>query len=89
VTVTLVDRLDTNNATELLDELKRYAGQPIKQVIFDCARLGYISSAGLRVLIFAKQKIAPGGVVSVQSAPASVVKVIRMSGFDAFLTLSN
>jgi anti-anti-sigma factor len=87
VTVTLSDRLDFSNAPGLMEDLKSFVGQPIQKVIFDCRELKIISSAGLRVLIFAKQKIAVGGEVVVAGAPDTVTRVISMSGFDSFLVI--
>lgn len=87
ITITLPDRLDFANAPALMDELARFVGQPVNKVIFDCKQLKIISSAGLRVLIFAKQKIAIKGDVCVVGAPESVTRVISMSGFDSFLVI--
>jgi anti-anti-sigma factor len=87
VTIVLPERLDTANAPSLLDELKKFAGQPIQKVLFDCTRLAYVSSAGLRVMIFAKQKIATRGEVALVGAVASVKSVVAMSGFDSFLIM--
>lgn len=87
VTITLPDRLDFSNAPGLLDELTRFVGQPIKKVIFDCTQLKIISSAGLRALIFAKQKIVMSGEVFVIGAQDTVTRVIVMSGFDSFLII--
>ncbi len=87
VTISLSDRLDFSNAPDLMEEMKRFVGQPIQRVNFDCRELQIISSAGLRALIFAKQKIAVNGEVVVAGAPEAVTRVISMSGFDSFLVI--
>lgn len=87
VTIALPDRLDFSNAPGLMEEMKSFVGQPIQRVIFDCRELQIVSSAGLRVLIFAKQKIATDGEVIVAGAPDTVTRVISMSGFDSFLVI--
>jgi anti-anti-sigma factor len=89
VTVVIGERLDAISAPVLLEELKNLAGKTFKQVIFNCKKLLYVSSAGLRLFIFSKQKIVPGGEVRVEGAPEEVIRVIKLSGFDSFLMISN
>jgi anti-sigma B factor antagonist len=89
ITVVTGERLDANSSPQLLEELKNNVGKNFNKVVFDCRNLSYVSSAGLRSFIFSKQKLVPNGEVLILGAPEPVVRVIKMSGFDSFLTISN
>lgn len=89
ITVVTSERLDATSAPLILEELKNYVGKNFSKVIFDCRILVYVSSAGLRPFIFSKQKIVPNGEVQIKGAPESVIRVIKMSGFDSFMTICN
>ncbi|MBN1578981.1 MAG: STAS domain-containing protein [Chitinispirillaceae bacterium] len=89
ITIVTDERLDANNAPLLLEELKGNVGKTFNRVVFDCRKLIYVSSAGLRPFIFSKQKLVPDGEVLVLGAPEPVVRVIKLSGFDSFLAISD
>src|SRR5262245_14050720 len=79
-TVKLVGRLDTNTAPELDRELdKVLAGGAIKQLVFDCADLDYLSSAGIRCFIRARKVVEPaGGKVALVHPKPAVRKVLEI-----------
>lgn len=88
-TVELSGKLDTTNAPELVEELKTLAGKDVSKVAFMAKGLEYISSAGLRAIVFAKQKIGQNLEVFVVGATAEIIEVIKMTGFDSFVTITN
>ena len=49
--------LNTTNAPALAEELTKYKGQAIEKVVFDASELMTLSSSGLRVVYFAKQRL--------------------------------
>ena len=87
--VELAGRLDATNAPALAEELKKLVGQPIKRVVYLANALEYISSAGLRVIIFSKQKIGEDTDVYLIGAQEPVLDVIKMSGLDTFLIIQD
>jgi anti-anti-sigma factor len=87
--IELRGRLDANNAPALQDELKKLVGQPIKRLVFFAKDLEYISSAGLRTIIFAKQKIGAETRVFLIGAQEAILSVIRMSGLDTFMAIQD
>jgi anti-anti-sigma factor len=89
VKVELIGRLDATNSEGLQNELKKFAGQNKTKLIFIAKELEYISSAGLRVIIFAKQKIGADAHVYLISPQEAIVNVIKMSGLDNFLTIQD
>lgn len=89
VKITLAGRLDANNAPLLQDELKKLIGSNLKSIVFLAKDLEYISSAGLRMIIFAKQKIGVQSQVYMIGAQESVLGVIKMSGLDNFMHIQD
>jgi anti-anti-sigma factor len=87
--ITLKGRLDTISAPQMGDELKKLIGQNIKDIVFYAKDLEYISSAGLRVIVFAKQKIGINTNVFVIAPKPEVVDVIRMTGFQTFIKIQD
>ncbi len=87
--IELIGRLDANNAPALQDELKKLVGQPVKRLVFFAKNLEYISSAGLRAIIFAKQKIGAEARVFLIGAPEAILSVIKMSGLDTFMSIQD
>ena len=55
--VSLDPRLDAHNAPRLAGVLQPFISAGGRRVIFDCARLQYVSSAGLREFIAAAKKL--------------------------------
>jgi len=87
VKVALEGRLDAANAPGLADELKKLVGKKISRILFDSKNLEYISSAGVRVIIFAKQKLGLESEVFFSGASAEIANVIKMSGLDNYIKL--
>lgn len=87
--ITLSGRLDATNAPGLQEELKKLIGQKIAKLVFFANNLEYISSAGLRVIIFAKQKIGVDSKVYFIGGQDAVVNVIKMSGLDNFMDIQS
>ena len=85
LTLTVGGRLDTNTSPELEAEMVL---DGVKEVVFDLAGLGYISSAGLRVLMAAqKAMMACGGKMSVANPNAMVKGVLDMTGLSSVFTI--
>lgn len=76
--VSLDGRLDTMTAPELESFLcKNYEG--VSFLTFDCAKLSYISSAGLRVLLTAHKRMK--GEMKLTGVCEVVKEVLEMTGF--------
>ena len=54
--------LNTNNAPALQDEVAKYVRKPVEKVVFDASELMTLSSSGLRIVYFAKQRLGNNGV---------------------------
>ncbi|MBQ3295613.1 MAG: STAS domain-containing protein [Erysipelotrichaceae bacterium] len=78
-------RLDTTTAPELEAELKNSL-EGIEGLEFDLSDLDYISSAGLRVLLFA-QKSMMGKTMVVRNVKPEIMEVFEITGFNDILTI--
>lgn len=85
----LAGRLDAGSAPVLSDSLQKYKGKGLKNLVFLAEDLEYISSAGIRVIIFAKQKIGEEATVHFIKARDFVKEVIDMTGLGGFLIFRN
>jgi anti-anti-sigma factor len=61
---------------------------PPRAVVFDCAELEYVSSAGLRVFLMAAKTAQRAGIsLSLCSLKPAVREVLDLSGFSRVMTL--
>lgn len=87
VTLTLEGRLDTSTAPELESALSDIPSS-VKKLILDFAKLEYVSSAGLRVILTAQKSMnARAGKLVVVKANDVVRDVFDVTGFSSFITL--
>ena len=76
--VSLDGRLDTTTAPELEGFLaKNYDG--VTALTFECEKLAYVSSAGLRVLLGAHKRMK--GAMKLTNVNELVMEVLEMTGF--------
>ncbi len=85
----LTGRLDASSAPTLQNALKEILGEKIEKLVFFVKNLEYISSAGLRVIIFTKQKIGVDAKLYLIQAQDTVLEVIKMSGLDNFMIIQD
>jgi len=82
----LEGRLDTTTAPELEDCLiENLPG--VEQLVFDLEKLEYVSSAGLRVLLFAQKKMNVQGSMKLINVNDAVMEVFDITGFADLLTI--
>jgi len=82
LTVAPDGRIDTLTAPELEAALT-FDG--VSEMVFDLARVDYISSAGLRVFVRAQKRLEDCGKVIIAHASAPVREIFEVVGFaDAF-----
>ena len=78
LTVVIDGRLDTITAPELESFLVKN-DKEAASLIFDCEKLSYISSAGLRVLLTAHKRMK--GAMKLTGVSELVMEVLEMTGF--------
>lgn len=78
--------LDTTTAPELRSVLET-ALDGVKELTFDFEKLEYISSSGLRLLLFAQKTMDRQGSMKVANANETVMEIFEVTGFSDFLTI--
>jgi anti-sigma B factor antagonist len=84
--VAVEGRLDTTTAPELEQELKA-SMDAAETLTMDFAKLDYISSAGLRVLLAAHKTMSKKGGMKVTNVNEIVNEVFEVTGFVDILTI--
>jgi anti-anti-sigma factor len=86
-TIRLDGQLDRQSAPVLQELIVRAADAEVNRLVLLMHGLEYMSSAGLRCLVFAHQKM-PGDtdIVLVGATPA-VAETVRLTGFDRSVTM--
>lgn len=80
--ITLTGELDASVAGQFRETVENAgAGNPTRLVI-DMKELEFMASAGLRVLIFAKQKMGTGVSIHLIGCQELVANTLEMSGFN-------
>ena len=74
LTVILGGELAIGNAPAMQQSLSRYQGQDIRKVVFDATDLVFISSAGIRCIIFARRELG------------QIYEVFEMTGLTRFIS---
>ena len=86
LTIALEGRLDTITAPDLEKELKDSL-DGVNALTLDFAKLDYISSAGLRVLLSAHKALSRKGGMKVTHVSEIVNEVFEVTGFADILTI--
>ena len=86
LTVALDGRLDTITAPELEKELG-HSLEGVRELTFDLAKLEYISSAGLRVLLAAQKIMNKQGSMKLIHVDEVIMEIFEVTGFTDILTI--
>ena len=86
LTVALEGRLDTTTAPKLEEKL-RGSVDGVSRLVFDLAKLEYISSAGLRVLLAMQKHMNQQGKMVLQNVNEAVMEVFEVTGFSEILRI--
>ena len=79
--ITLIGELDAAAAPQFKADVEAAADGSVQQLVLLCEQLDYIASAGLRVLIFARQKMGTGVDIYVIGAQEQVLDTLEKTGF--------
>ncbi len=84
--IAIEGRVDTTTSPQLDSEIKdSIAG--ITKLVFDFAKVEYISSAGLRVLLTAQKTMNKQGEMCVTNCGEDIMEIFEVTGFTDILTI--
>ena len=86
LTLAVEGRLDTTTAPQL-EEVVKTELEGITELKFDLAKLEYISSAGLRVLLAAQKIMNKQGTMIINNANDEIMEGFEITGFADILTI--
>jgi anti-sigma B factor antagonist len=86
-TIRLVGSLDRFAAPRLNDLVGEAAHQEVGRLVLLMSELSYMSSAGLRCLVFAHQKMPSDAEIVLVGTQPEVAETIRLTGFDRSITM--
>ncbi|MFI5934572.1 STAS domain-containing protein [Actinoplanes sp. NPDC051494] len=81
VIIKLDGELDASTAGDFRKQIDIAAETGVERLVLDMAKLTYLSSAGLRGLVFARQKMEDSVSIVLVQASDEVERTIRMVGF--------
>lgn len=84
--IKLENRVDTSNATKLIEMLNRFRDEEITKVSFDATKLVYIASSGIRAVLFAQQMFDNDPEIEFIGASKDIYHVFEMTGITEFIT---
>jgi anti-anti-sigma factor len=79
--ISLVGALDASTAPLFQVELEKAAALKPRRLILDVMALEFMASAGIRMLLFAKQKMGPKVDVYVIGPQEPILETLRRTGF--------
>lgn len=86
--VTLTGWLDTNEASQFLEDILPLEENIDKHVVIDCKDLEYICSLALRGLLKLKKlSAAKNGCLTLKNVTGEVQKILTMTGFVKFFDI--
>ena len=86
--VSIEGRVDTVTVPDLEMKVSPIWDMPAITLVFDCEKMEYISSSGLRIILTAHKKVtAKCGKFIVRNLTREVSSVIDLTGFSRILTI--
>jgi len=86
--VPIEGRFDAVRAPALDDHLQALLRAGHLEITLDLARVRYLGSSGLRMLLLAhRRQLAAGGHLTLRRVPPRILRTLQMAGFDQILTI--
>jgi anti-anti-sigma factor len=87
--ITLAGELDASTANEFKDKIEEAASKDAKKLILFMPELEFMASAGLRVLVFSKQKMGTDVDIYVIGAQEMILDTIQKTGLHHSLIIQD
>jgi anti-sigma B factor antagonist len=86
LTVVLGEELSVDNAPMLTEELTTYKDQGIEKVAFDATNLTYLSSSGIRVILYCKKYLGVNPEIVFINCNKDILDVLDLVGVRPYIT---
>lgn len=86
LTIYISGRVDTTTAPDLSEYLKD-ALNGVQELVLDLKEVDYVSSAGLRVILFAQKTMNAQGSMVVTNVNKDIMETFELTGFTDILTI--
>lgn len=77
--------LSVDNASSLSEELSKYSGQGIERIVFDATGLIYLTSSGIRTLLYAYQDLGSKPDFIFLNCAKEIYEVLDLVGMTRFI----
>ena len=81
--------LNTANAPILQEQLTKYVGQNIEKIVFDASELLTLSSSGLRVVYFSKQRLGNKPEIIFVNCAKEIYHTLKLIGLASSIKFMN
>ena len=87
IKITLSGELDASTAVTFKAEVEKAAAERPKRLVLMMEELEYMASAGVRVLVFAKQKMGAGVEIMAVAPQEAVLETLKLTGLERALAI--
>ena len=87
LTVVLGEDLSVTNSPTLTADIDQYKGQDVEKVVFDATKLKYISSSGVRVILYCKKYLGISPEIVFINCNKDILDVFDFVGIIPYITL--
>ncbi|MCQ2291210.1 MAG: STAS domain-containing protein [Bacteroidales bacterium] len=86
--ITLAGRLDTMSSEDINAKVTEMASKMAgKMVTVDCSDLEYISSSGIRLLLYIRKSAAPGQ-TTLKGVRPEIMQILKVTKLDSMFTIA-
>ena len=86
LTVVLGENLSVTNSPALTEDIDQYKGQEVEKVAFDATKLKYISSSGIRVILYCKKFLGTSPEIVFVNCNKDILDVFDFVGIIPYIT---
>jgi len=86
LTVVLGEELSVVNSSALMEELTTYRNQRIEKLVFDVTHLTYLSSSGIRVILYCKKYLGVNPEIVFINCNKDILDVLDLVGIRSYIT---
>ena len=86
LTIVLGEELSVDNSPMLQEELALYKDHDLERVVFDATRLTYLSSSGVRVIMYCKKYMRSKPEIVFLNCDKDVLDVLDLVGIRSAIT---